>query len=80
MRVFSLSTKIEERKRLSCAFLLTHTSQSQAINGTPCEVPVPKNVTFIDNLTNLSLKLGLKSELTEFWLFLSYKFWIQLNF
>jgi hypothetical protein len=36
-----------ERKRLSFLFTDVHTLQLQAIMGTPCDVPVPKNVTFI---------------------------------
>ena len=35
----------EVRKRLSCGSAEVQTSQSQAITGTPCEVPVPKKVT-----------------------------------
>lgn len=37
---------IDDRRRLSSGFLDEHTSQSQAITGTPCEVPVPRNVIF----------------------------------
>jgi hypothetical protein len=44
--VVDVSTIIEERKRLSFTFMLVHTSHLQAINGTPCDVPVPKNVIF----------------------------------
>src|SRR4051812_49325458 len=40
----SASNKTEVRRRLSCLSVDVHTSQSQAITGTPCEVPVPKNV------------------------------------
>ena len=38
--------KIELRKRLSFKSLDRHTSQLQPIRGTPCEVPVPRNVIF----------------------------------
>jgi hypothetical protein len=37
---------IEERNLLSCGSVEVQTSQSQAITGTPCEVPVPKKVIF----------------------------------
>ncbi|MDB5013981.1 MAG: hypothetical protein JWQ25_2183, partial [Daejeonella sp.] len=36
----------ETLKRLSRGSLDLQTEHSQAITGTPCEVPVPKNVTF----------------------------------
>lgn len=36
----------EERSLLSCLFVEQHTLQSQAITGTPWDVPVPRNVTF----------------------------------
>jgi len=35
---------MDERSRLSLGSAEAHTWQSQAITGTPCEVPVPKNV------------------------------------
>jgi len=35
---------MEERKRLSRGSGEVQTSQLQAMTGTPCEVPVPKNV------------------------------------
>lgn len=38
-------SRIEERNRLSFALVDLHTSQLQAITGTPCEVPEPKTVT-----------------------------------
>jgi hypothetical protein len=41
---------MEERKRLSLGSVLVHTSQLQAISGTPCEVPVPRKVTLIGGL------------------------------
>ena len=34
------------RNRLSRGSLDAHILQGQAITGTPCEVPVPRNVTF----------------------------------
>ena len=34
--------------RLSRASVERHTSQSQPMTGTPCEVPVPKNVNIVD--------------------------------
>ena len=51
--VFSVSIKIEERKRLSRESRLEHTSQSHATIGTPCDVPVPKKVIFTDTTINL---------------------------
>jgi hypothetical protein len=36
---------IEERSLLSRASDEVHTSQLHAMTGTPCDVPVPKNVT-----------------------------------
>ncbi len=42
--VLSPSTKIDERSRLSRLSDEVHTSQPQAITGTPCDVPVPKKV------------------------------------
>jgi hypothetical protein len=41
-----VSSITDERNRLSLASDELQTSQSQAITGTPCEVPVPKNVIF----------------------------------
>jgi hypothetical protein len=46
MVVLSSSTKIDVRKRLSLGSLEVQISHWQAITGTPCDVPVPKNVTF----------------------------------
>jgi len=37
---------MEERKRLSRVSAEVHTEQLQAITGMPCEVPLPKKVTF----------------------------------
>jgi hypothetical protein len=37
----------DDRKRLSFSSVEQQTSQSQAITGTPCEVPVPRNVASI---------------------------------
>src|SRR5262245_53078699 len=41
------SIKIDGRVRLSCGSVDVHTAQSQAIDGTPWDVPLPKTVTFI---------------------------------
>jgi hypothetical protein len=43
----SFSTEMEERNLLSWKSPEEHTSQSQAITGTPWEVPVPRKVIFI---------------------------------
>ena len=40
------SIKMDERRRLSFSSVERHTSQSHAIIGTPCDVPVPRNVIF----------------------------------
>jgi hypothetical protein len=40
---------MEHRKRLSRSSEERHTSQLQAMTGTPCEVPVPKTVILIFN-------------------------------
>tara|TARA_B110000003_G_C16321744_1_gene407091 strand:+ start:264 stop:491 length:228 start_codon:yes stop_codon:yes gene_type:complete len=42
-----ISIITEERNLLSLEFLDLQTSQSQAITGTPCDVPVPSKVIFI---------------------------------
>ncbi len=42
----SVSTIMEVRSRLSLKSGDVHTSQPQVITGTPCDVPVPKNVIF----------------------------------
>lgn len=41
-----VSIHAEVRRRLSRSSAEVHTVQSHAIIGTPCEVPVPRNVTF----------------------------------
>jgi hypothetical protein len=41
-----VSIKIDERKRLSCLSVDWQTGHWQATTGTPCDVPVPKNVIF----------------------------------
>src|SRR6266849_9229626 len=41
------SIRTDTRRRLSRESLDVHVSQSQAIEGTPVDVPVPKNVSFI---------------------------------
>lgn len=46
MLVCSVSIHTEVRSRLSLEFVEQHTSHGQLITGTPCEVPVPKNVIF----------------------------------
>ena len=46
-RVSSVSTKAEQRKRLSRGSSLLHTRQLQPIWGTPVLVPVPKKVSFM---------------------------------
>jgi hypothetical protein len=46
MFVLSASISTEDRNRLSFEFSERQTSQSQAIIGTPCDVPVPKKVIF----------------------------------
>ncbi|MCK7559223.1 hypothetical protein MKQ70_31340 [Chitinophaga sedimenti] len=38
------ATRMLLRRRLSFGFFEAHTSQGQAITGTPWDVPVPKNV------------------------------------
>ena len=40
----AVSTKIDGRRRLSRGSVERHTAQSQPIIGTPCDVPVPRNV------------------------------------
>lgn len=37
---------MDERRRLSLLFVEVQTRQEQLITGTPCEVPVPRNVIF----------------------------------
>ena len=44
--VVSVSTKAEQRVRLSRGSSLLHTSHWHPITGTPHEVPVPKSVSF----------------------------------
>ena len=46
-RLPSVSIIAEVRRRLSRLSSERHTSQRQPITGTPCDVPVPKNVSFI---------------------------------
>ena len=41
------SIKTETRRRLSRGSSEVQVSQSQAIDGTPVDVPVPRNVSFI---------------------------------
>src|SRR6185503_20708302 len=41
------SMRIETRKRLSRGSFDVQVSQSQAIEGTPVDVPVPRNVSFM---------------------------------
>src|ERR1043166_7341550 len=41
------STTTETRRRLSCGSSEVQVSHSQPIDGTPVEVPVPRNVSFI---------------------------------
>ena len=45
--VVSVSMSAEVRRRLSCGSWLRHTLQLQPTTGTPHDVPVPKNVSFI---------------------------------
>src|SRR5690348_16907734 len=40
----SVSTYTDARHRLSCGSVDRHVPQSQPIIGTPCDVPVPRNV------------------------------------
>src|SRR3954464_2723432 len=42
----AVSTKIDGRRRRSRGSADRHTGQSQPIIGTPCDVPVPRKVTF----------------------------------
>jgi hypothetical protein len=44
MRLPSISTIADVRRRLSRGSLERHTSHWQPIVGTPCDVPVPRNV------------------------------------
>ena len=46
-RVRPVSISAEVRSRLSRGSVERHTGQRQPMTGTPCEVPVPKNVSFI---------------------------------
>src|SRR5262245_48692990 len=45
-RAPGVSTKIEGRRRVSRGSADRQTAQSQPIIGTPCDVPVPRKVTF----------------------------------
>jgi hypothetical protein len=47
IEVLSDSIKKEVRSRLSFILAERQTSHEQAITGTPCEVPVPRNIPFI---------------------------------
>ncbi len=44
METSSVSIRIEDRKRLSLVSAEVQIAHGQAITGTPCEVPEPKNV------------------------------------
>ncbi len=54
-----VSTMAEVRRRLSRRSAEVHTLQRHPITGTPCEVPVPKKVSFIPT------KLSIKNEKTK---------------
>jgi len=44
--LFSICTEIDDLNRLSLLSADVQTAQLQAITGTPCDVPVPRNLTF----------------------------------
>src|SRR4051812_36494418 len=46
MLAFSVSIHTDVRNRLSRLFVEVHTGHGQPIKGMPCDVPVPRKVTF----------------------------------
>src|SRR5579862_5748863 len=48
------SSRMDGRMRLSCGSVERHTAQSQAIAGTPCDVPVPSRVTRMQEASGCS--------------------------
>ena len=54
IRVVSVSIIAAERSRLSCLSVLLHTAHAQPKEGTPPDVPVPRNVNFISPKLSLS--------------------------
>lgn len=53
-------TRTDERRRLSQGSPEAQTRQSQAITGTPCEVPVPRKVILSVNLGAQLMFVGVK--------------------
>ena len=53
----SCSTRALHRRRLSCWSVDLQTSQSQAITGTPWQVPVPISVIFMESIVSESKKI-----------------------